>query len=412
LLVASLAALLASLGVATVARADDVSETVGKSLTLPGEPGPHWFWLSDVMLHRTALFDGERGEILGSIASGSPGVGFVIEPLFSRDHREIYLAESYFSRGVRGERTDVVTVYDTVTLAPVVEIPIPPKRAEYFPGVAANAISDDGRFLAVFNVTPAQSLTIVDTQARRTTAEIQTPGCSLVYPSGPRRFFMLCADGAALVATLADDGTPKTVERAARFFDPEKDPLFEKAARRGSEWTFTSFDGAVHSVDFSGDTPKFGEIWSLFSAADRRESWRLGGGQQIAVHAGKGRLYALVHQGGRDTHKEPGIEVWVYDLATRSRVQTIGLENPLASFIRLQSGLGRERPRDRFFSWALARVLPNTGTDGILVTQDDHPVLVALSMKPPAVTVYDALTGGVVREISEPGIAGSLLTAP
>src|SRR5690348_526713 len=80
-------------------------EAVGRVVTLPARPGPHWFWLSDVLLHRTALFDGDTGEQLGQISSGSAGVGFVIVPLFSQDHREIYLAETYYSRGVRGDRT-------------------------------------------------------------------------------------------------------------------------------------------------------------------------------------------------------------------------------------------------------------------------------------------------------------------
>jgi len=57
-------------------------------------------------------------------------------------------------------------------------------------------------------------------------------------------------------------------------------------------------------------------------------------------------------------------------------------------------------------------VLPNPGVDRILVTQDDHPVLIASASVPPAVTVHDALTGAIVREISEPGLAGSLLFAP
>ena len=64
-------------------------ETVGRVRTLPDRPGPHWFWLSDVVLHRTALFDADSGDLLGQISSGSAGVGFVIVPLFSPDHREI-----------------------------------------------------------------------------------------------------------------------------------------------------------------------------------------------------------------------------------------------------------------------------------------------------------------------------------
>ena len=35
-----------------------------------------------------------------------------------------------------------------------------------------------------------------------------------------------------------------------------------------------------------------------------------------------------------------------------------------------------------------------------------------MSMMPPAVSVYDAMSGTVVREVGEPGIAGSLLIAP
>src|SRR5690349_25140744 len=113
----------------------EAAEPAPRVVTLPAQPGPHWFWLSDVILHRTALFDADKASLLGTISSGTGGVGFVISPLFSPNHREIYLAETYYARGVRGERTDVVTVYDAVTLQPVDEIVIPPKRAEYVPGL-------------------------------------------------------------------------------------------------------------------------------------------------------------------------------------------------------------------------------------------------------------------------------------
>ena len=381
-------------------------ETVGRVVTLPERPGPHWFWLSDVLLHRTALFDGDTGQLLGAISSGSAGVGFVIAPLFSPDHREIYLAETYYARGVRGERTDVVTVYDARTLKPLDEITIPPRRGEYYPGNAANALSDDGRFMAVFNLTPRTSVSIVDVKARRFTAHVETPGCSLVYAAGARRFLMLCANGAALSVLLDDEGGTARLERSEPFFDPQKDPVTEKAVRRGSEWLFVSFEGVMHPVDVSGEKPRFGETWSLVDDADRRASWRIGGGQHLAVHAASGRLYALMHQGGPDTHKAPGSEVWVFDLATRRRVQRIPVLNPLVSFIGQQAGSGR------FTRWLLAAVLPNTGVERILVTQDEHPVLVASASLPPTVTVHDAMTGAVLREVSEPGLAGSLLFTP
>jgi hypothetical protein len=57
-------------------------------------------------------------------------------------------------------------------------------------------------------------------------------------------------------------------------------------------------------------------------------------------------------------------------------------------------------------------MIPNLGVARILVTQDAHPVLVASAEMPPTVTVHDAMTGEVLREVSEPGIATSLLVAP
>jgi methylamine dehydrogenase heavy chain len=405
------AALMLLLG-ALVLGGGTYAETVGTVATLPARPGPHWFWLSDVLLHRTALFDADTGGLLGTITSGSGGVGFVITPLFSADHREIYLAETYYARGVRGERTDVVTVYDATTLQPLAEIAIPPKRGEWFPGNAANALSDDGRFMAVFNLTPATSVSIVDVKERTFTAEIGTPGCSLVFAAGPRRFLMLCANGGALSVGIDDAGHEARLERLDPFFDPQQDPITEKAVRHGNEWLFVSFEGVVHPVDVGGETPRPGATWSLVDDADRRSSWRIGGAQHLAVHAASGRLYALMHQGGRDTHKEPGTEIWVYDVASHRRVQRIPVLNPLASFVGQQLAAQGRRRAARMSTWLLAHTMPNPGIDRILVTQDAHPVLVASASIPPTVTVHDAMTGEFVRDVSEPGLAGSLLFAP
>ena len=407
-----LAALLG--GCIAVARAGAVPEpeTVGKVATLPEQPGPHWFWLSDIILHRTALFDGGKGELLGQITSGTSGVGFAILPLFSPDHREIYLSETYYSRGVRGDRTDVVTVYEARTLAPLQEIEIPPRRAEYYPGNASSALSDDGRFLAVFNLTPVTSLSIVDVQARRFVTEVPTPGCSLVYGAGPRRFLMLCANGAALTVTLDEAGSTATPVRTEPFFDPQKDPITEKAVRRGGTWFFVSFDGVIHPVDVSGEPVRFGDTWPLLDDQDRAASWRIGGGQLLALHQASGRLYVLMHQGGPDSHKAPGTEVWVYDVGTRKRVQRVPMLNPLVSFVGLQASLDRSRTAGRLERWLLDKLVPNPGVERILVTQDDHPLLVASASLPPTLTIHDAMTGDLLREVSEPGLAGGLLVAP
>ena len=391
-----------------VARGDEGADPLGRVLSLPPRPGPHWIWVSDLVLQRTALFDTDTGNMLGML---SAGMG-IVAPVFAPDHREIYLAETYYSRGTRGERTDIVTVYDASSLAPIAEIPLPPKRADHASGVASNAITDDGRFLAVFNLTPATSISVVDLAARRLTAEIATPGCSLVYPAGPRRFLMLCGDGSLMSVTLDDAGQEKTKERSAPFFDPNADPVTEKAARAGNQWLFISFAGVLHPVDISGDVPSFAKAWSIVSEEDKRGSWRIGGTQQLAVHAPSGRLYALMHQGGKDTHKDPGTEVWVFDLATHARVQRIALKSPIAGFLRRQLGLTDGSLTARIASWLLYAVLPNPGVDRILVTQDEAPVLVTGTTFPSTLEVHDGRSGALLRDVAEVGVAGSVIAAP
>ncbi|HYB98405.1 MAG TPA: amine dehydrogenase large subunit [Candidatus Limnocylindrales bacterium] len=394
------------------ARAELRGEEVGMVRQLPATPAPHWFWISDILLHRTALFDGDSGQLLGTISSGTAGIGFVIFPLFGHRRGEIYLAETYWSRGVRGDRTDVVTVYDARTLLPKAEIPIPPKRGEYFPGNASNALSDDERFMAVLNITPATSVSIVDLEQRKHTVEIDTPGCSLLFSAGPRRFFLLCADGGAMVIHLDEQGGEAGIERTERVFDAQKDPLTEKAVRRGNEWIFVSYDGVIHTVNVGGGKLQFGNPWPLLGDADREESWRIGGLQHLAVHGASGRLFALMHQGPRDTHKDPGTEVWVYDMATQRRTARLELPSPLVTFVAEQSKLGHESTIDRFTRWLLGAALPNPGIERILVTQDEDPVLIVSSGYPPTISVLDADTGELRREISEPGIGFSLLFAP
>jgi hypothetical protein len=77
-----------------------------------------------------------------------------------------------------------------------------------------------------------------------------------------------------------------------------------------------------------------------------------------------------------------------------------------------QAALSSEGSFGRVGRWLLGAALPHTGVDNILVTQDERPVLIAAGAMPPTVTVYDAMTGAVTREISEVGIGSSLLFAP
>jgi methylamine dehydrogenase heavy chain len=343
-------------------------------------PTAHWVWVNDVSFFafpdgRAFLVDGDSGRMLGMLSTGysftavaPPKAGGVI-----------YAPETYFSRGTRGKRTDVVTIYDAASLLPLGEIEIPPKRASVMPMPGAQALTDDDRFLLIYNFTPAQSVTVVDTQSRKFVGEIETAGCALVYATGRRSFFSICGDGALLETTLTDAGTLARSERTAPLIDVEKDPLSEKGVRRGDTWLFASFAGLLHPLRAAATGVTAEPTWSLFTPQELAQHWRTGGLQHLAVHAGSGRLFAIVHQGGPETHKELGQQVWVYDLGSHKRVQTITTRNKVGS---------------------------------IEVTQDSQPLLFACSLESNRLDVYDVTSGKYLRTVEPLGQTPTLLVLP
>jgi hypothetical protein len=229
-----------------------------------------------------------------------------------------------------------------------------------------------------------------------------------VYAAGPRRFAMLCADGSLLLVTLDERGAEASRFRSSAFFDAEKDPLIEKPARLGASWFFVSFDGHVHEVDLSGETPRFAEPWSLFDAEEREQAWRFGGTQPLALHEATGRLYALVHQGGPDGHKEAGSSVAVFDVRKRERVQTIAIGNLVAAFLAARMELDAQS----WGAWILDAIVPNAGADRIAVTQDAAPRLILVSGEGGTVGVHDALSGAFLRNINDVGLFPGAIVAP
>jgi methylamine dehydrogenase heavy chain len=344
---------------------------------LPAKPGPHWVWVNDVVFHhmtdgKAFLVDGDTGTMRGMLSTGF-GFNGVVVP---RNRSVILSPEVYFSRGTRGKRTDVVTLYDSRKLAPLAEVDIPPKRASHMPMLANSALTDDDRFLVIYNYTPAQTASVVDIKTRKFVGEIDLGGCALVYPTGPRSFFSLCGDGTALTVRLDDTGKATAKARTAKLFDPEKDPVTEKGVRGGDTWHFATFAGDVVPVQTTGGGTKAGARWSLLDAADRKASWRPGGMQHLSLHAATGRLYSLMHVGGEWSHKDPGTEVWVYDLATRKRERRIKLAGP---------------------------------TTSIAITPDANPLLFAIFIGAQKVDVYDPKGGKLQRSIGEIGFTPTTL---
>jgi methylamine dehydrogenase heavy chain len=385
-------------------------ESPGLVASLPTPPRPHWILATDVLLRRSALLDLDSGAFLGMLSTGFLSQAAV----FPRAGSEFYLPETYYSRGSRGERTDVLTIYDGASLAPVGEVVLPPRRAVNVLPSGNAAISDDDRFVAVFNMTPATSLSIVDLPRRALSAEIATPGCSLVYAAGARSFLMLCQDGALLAVEIDDAGRELRKTRVEPFFDPERDPVTEKAVRYRDLWLFVSFEGRVHPIDVSGALPRALPAWSLGGEGSDEPGWRIGGLQHLAVHQGSGRMFALMHQGGPDTHKEPGSELWVFDLESRERLSRIALRHPGISFLSetIEFGADRAWPLRRLWEFALDHLIPFPGIQQVQVTQDDAPLLATGAQFGGSLGVYDARSGDLLRRVPTGNLATHVLQAP
>ena len=149
--------------------------------------------------------------------------------------------------------------------------------------------------------------------------------------------------------------------------------------RLGDTWYFVTFDGKILPIKTGPKGPVAGESWSLLTAAERKQGWRPGGVQQLAIHGGTNRLYSIMHRGSRDTHKDPGKDIWVYDLTTHQRVQKI-TTRALASSIQIST--------------------------------DDHPLLFSIFAENPVLDIYDPVTGALLHSVPSIGTSPMLLLTP
>lgn len=295
------------------------------TLTLP-EPQPHWVYiLEPVFPHLIAskvwILDGDTLQLKG-MANG----GYTANLVLSHDKAKFWFTETYWSRGTRGDRVDVVTAYDTKTLEPTGEVVLPNGRFLVVPKKHNAQLTTNGRYLLSFNMDPAFGLSVVDVQENRYLGEIETGGCSLAFPTGETSFAALCPDGSFTHITFDAEGKATNTENGQPFFDSETDPVFEHAAlhRPSRQAFFVSYDGWVYPTKLDG-MPQVGERWKL--QGDGEDGWRPGGWQLAAYHEPSNRLFVLMHEGGIWTHKQAGEEVWVFDAGTGQRVHRLPLEH-------------------------------------------------------------------------------------
>ena len=297
--------------------------------TLPADYPQSWALVHD--FHFNAIVDG-RIAIIDTANPQRPLKGHVraaqfANMLYAPEKREIYTSETFYSRLTRGERTDVITIWDTATLLPKGEIVLPGgKRQQSVTYTGTFQLTNGGKWALVANFTPAQSVTVVDLEGRKVLGEIDLPGCTHIHPTGSRGFSSLCADGSMMSLVLAADGTVASSQVIENAHDIDTQPLFGMPAMVGRTAWFVSYTGQLRGYDLSGDIARpLPAAAHVGKAEGGSPEWRPGGWQVIASDAA-GRLYVLMSPNGREgSHKDGGTEVWVVDPVADKRLRRIDL---------------------------------------------------------------------------------------
>ena len=335
---------------------------------------PHRFFVmnsdSDVGIK---ILNGDSLEIEGLIPAAGASV-----PVLDPGGRYFYVCESIWTRGNRGTRQDLISVYDGRTLNLVNEISLPNPRALADPTAHACDVSGDGKYAYVYNMQPASSVTVVNLEQRKIIATVELPGCALAYPWGDSGFSALCGDGSVASVPLAANGKPGSVAHSAKFFSPDSDPIFAESVvdRRTGRAFFISYTGLIYPVQL-GEHPSLEKPWSLQTAGGfpvagtgmHELAWRPGGLGLIAWHKRTNRLYVLMHPGVHWTERVAGSEVWVVDSNAHKVLNRIPLTEPAST---------------------------------LAISQDEKPVLYVLA-DDKAIVTYDPETGERKGKAATPG---------
>ena len=326
------------------------------------DPGPNWF------ISKTNnggyIFDANNGQMQGllSLSRRTPAV------TMWHPRREFYAAESYLSRGVRGERTDLVAIYDFENLSPVAEIIIPNHMARL--SIRNHlGLMNNGRHLAVLNMNPGHSVSIVDVEDRVFIYEASTPGCAVIMPVAESDFLQICGDGTLQLIQLDISGFEENRVRSDIFFNVQEDAIFDRTARSAQGWYLITHAGRIFEVSTQGAEIIIADDWSVVGEGE--ESWRPGGDEFLTAHRATGLLYVAMHEGEVDTHHVPGTEIWVFDANSGRRLHRLKLDVPATS---------------------------------IMVTQEAEPKLIVAD-DDGGTHVYDALEFSFERSIETPGAA-------
>jgi methylamine dehydrogenase heavy chain len=319
-------------------------DTAPKVLTL--EPfADDWLFLqqlpiSTYSVSKFFLMNGSTGNMLGMIAGG-----FLANLNISQDRSKLFVTETYYSRGSRGTRVDVVTTYSAKTLLPLGEVVLPNGRMLAMPKAFSTSITPDGKYLLSSNMRPSNSVSVVDLEAQAFRSEIPTPGCFLAFPTGPHSFMSICGDGGLMTVNFGEHAAPSTA-RVAPFFDPEKDPVFDTPAldARRHSYYFLSYGGVVHRVDTSGGIPSVAQTWKAAQPDDAGQDIQPATSAPLIYDERGDRLLALFRHGVDTSHAQPGDIVRAYDRINGRLLASWQLARPVSAI-----GVSRGEKR-RFYA--------------------------------------------------------------
>ena len=303
-----------------------------EAVTLPA-PKPSWVFVErGFTVPGNTIYDTDTGKMLGQVETSHLS-DLSLDPA----GKVYYVAESIWSKGSRGTRQDMITVYDAATLKLKSEITMPGRIL--IGGRKYNfVIGDAGKTAYVYNLDPASSVNVIDLAKGKFVKKIELPGCASLIPVDGVGFSALCSDGS--LATVKTAGAKPEIVRSAPFFSATNDPIFDNFGYNSvkKEAVFLTYTGQVYTAKL-GATPTISEPFSIQAAAGVSPAdtkpldvhWYPGARQGIAVHFETGLAYVLMHTGEYWTHKEPGTEIWILDVAAKKVTKRIPLEEPAAT---------------------------------------------------------------------------------
>ena len=154
-----------------------------EAVTLPA-PKPSWVFVErGFVMPGNVIYDTDTGKMLGLVESSNLS-DLALDP----GGKAFYVSESIWTKGWRGTRQDMITVYDAATLKLKTEIAMPGRIL--IGGRKYNfVIAEGGKTAYVYNLDPASSVNVVDLVKGKFVKKIELAGCASLMPVTGVGFF-------------------------------------------------------------------------------------------------------------------------------------------------------------------------------------------------------------------------------